>query len=148
VRWASPLLLAVVLLAACSGGESNGQRLTRDQYAAKADAICSKYKAKADALGLPSTLDGVARVADQVLPLLANARRELRKLRPPQNEESTANAWLGEFDVTIGDVKKIRSAAKKNDRSAVRSAAQPALRHDEHANELAGQLGMTICNKG
>ena len=141
-------MLAVALLAACSGGGSKGHRFTRDQYAAQADGVCSKYKAKADTLRLPSTLDGVVRVADQVLPLLANARGELRKLRPPRNEEATVNAWLDEFDVTIDDVKKIRAAAKKNDRRAVRSAAQPALRHDERANEIARQLGMTVCSKG
>jgi hypothetical protein len=148
VRRASLLLLTVVSLAACSSGGSSSQRLTRDQYAAQADAICSKYKTKADALSRPASLAGLARVADQVLPLLHDARGELRNLRPPENEDATANAWLDEFDVTIDDVKKIRDAAKKNERPAVVSAARRALNHDQRANEVAGQLGMTVCNKG
>jgi len=149
VRRASLLLLTVVSLAACSGGGgSSGHRLTRDQYAAQADAICSKYKTKADALSRPASLAGLAQVADHVLPLLHDARAELRKLRPPQNEDAAANAWLDEFDVTIDDVKKIRDSATKNDRAAVVSAARLALKHDQHANEVAGQLGMTVCNKG
>ena len=148
MRRASTLLLAIVVLAGCGGSDSSGQRLTRDEYAKQADAICSKYKQKTDALSRPATLPDLANVADQVLPLLDDARGELRDLRPPQNEEATANAWLDEFDVIIDDVKKIRDAAKKNDGAAVQAAAAPALQHDQHSNDLASQLGMTVCNKG
>jgi len=49
--------------------------------------------------------------------------------------------------VVIDDVEKIRDAAKKNDTGAVQAAATPALRHDQHSNDLATQLGMTVCNK-
>jgi len=147
VRRASPLLLAFVLAAGCGSSGSNGQRLTRDQYAAKADAVCSKYKQKTDALSRPATLSDVAELSGQVLPLLHDARGELRALRPPENEEATAKAWLDEFDLIIDDVEKIRDAAKKNDAAAVQAAATPALRHDQHTNDLAAQLGMTVCNK-
>ncbi len=147
MRRAAPLLLAIVLAAGCGSGGSKDQRLTRDEYAAKADAVCSKYKAKADALSRPATLSDLAEVSDQVLPLLHSARGELRALRPPQNEEATAKAWLDEFDVIIDDIEKIRDAAKKNDAAAVQAAATPALRHNEHSNDLATQLGMTVCNK-
>jgi hypothetical protein len=146
VRRASPLLLAILLVAGCGGG-SNGQRLTREQYAAKADAICGKYKQKTDALSRPATLSDLADVSDQVLPLLHDARGELGHLRPPQNEKATANAWLDEFNVVIGDVEKIRDAARKNDTAAVQTAAKPALQHNQHSNDLATQLGMTVCNK-
>ena len=147
VRRASPLLLAIVVLVGCGSSGSGGQRLTRDDYAKQADAICSKYKQKTDALSRPATLPGLANVADQVLPLLDDARGELRALRPPQHEAATANAWLDEFDVITDDVKNIRDAAKKNDGAAVQAAAAPALQHDRHANELAAQLGMTVCSK-
>jgi hypothetical protein len=140
-------VLAIVLAAGCGGGGSSGQRLTRDQYAAKADAICSKYKQKTDALSRPSTLSDLADVSDQVLPLLHDAKGELGDLRPPEDEETTANAWLDQFDVIIGDVEKIRDAAKKGDTAGVQAAAAPALRHNQHANDLASQLGMTVCSK-
>jgi hypothetical protein len=147
VRRASTLLVAIVVLGGCGGSGSGGQRLTRAEYAKQADAICSKYKQKTDALSRPATLSDLADIADQVLPLLHDAKGELRKLRPPQNEDATASAWIAEFDVIIGDVEKIRDAAKKNDSAAVQAAAGPALQHDQHANDLATQLGMTVCNK-
>ena len=145
VRRASPLLLAILVVAGC-GGSSNGQRLTREQYAAKADAVCGKYKQKTDALSRPATLSDLADVSDQVLPLLHDARGELSRLRPPENEQATATAWLDEFDVIISDIEKIRDAAKKNDAAAVRAAAQRALPHNQRSNNLATQLGMTVCN--
>ena len=147
MRRATPLLLAVLLAAGCSGGGSNDHRLTREQYAAKADAICAKYKQKTNVLERPASLAGLAIVADKVLPLLHSASRELHALRPPQNEEAKANAWLDQFDVIIDDVRTIRDKAKQNDSKAVRAAATPALQHNEHANELAAQLGMKACSK-
>ena len=149
MRRAFPLLLALLLLAGCGGGgsSSSGQPLTRDQYASQADAICSKYKQKTGALSRPAPLTDLADVADQVLPLLDAARGELRALRPPAAEQATAQAWLDEFDLIVQDVKNIRDKAKNNDTAGVQAAAQPALKHDQHANELAAQLGMTFCSK-
>ena len=147
VRRASTLVLAVVLLGGCGGDGSSGQRLTREQYASQADAVCTKYKAKTNSLSRPATLSDLAKVADQVLPLLRDARGELRRLRPPQNEEVTAQAWLDAFDLLIDDVKNIRDKAKSGDTAGVQTAAGPALEHNQHANDLASQLGMTVCSK-
>jgi hypothetical protein len=146
VRRALTLLLAVLLFAGCGGG--GGKPLTREQYAAKADAICAKYKHQTDALARPSNLADLAKVADQVLPILDAARGDLRKLKPPAGERATVDAWLKQFDVSIDDVTKIRDKAKDNDRAAVEALATPALQHDQQANELAKQLGMTVCSKG
>jgi hypothetical protein len=145
VRRAYPLVLAAVVIAGCGG--SNGSRLTREEYAAKADAVCQRYKQKSDALSSPTTLPGLATVADRLLPLLHGARGELRSLRPPTDEEATANAWLDDFDVIIADVQKIRDTAKAGDRAGVGAAATRAQTHNAHADELARQLGMTVCSK-
>jgi hypothetical protein len=147
VQRASLLLLALVLLAGCGGGGGGGKPLTREQYASKADAICSKYKRDTNALERPKNLSGLAKIADQVLPILDDARGELRKLKPPPNEQGTADAWLRQFDVIIEDVEKIRDKAKENDTAGVEALAAPALQHDQHANELAKQLGMKVCSE-
>lgn len=139
MRRAYPLVLAVVVLAGCGGSSPT--------YASKADAICRKYKQKTDAISHPKTLADLASVSDQVLPLLHDARRELRALQPPAEQKAIASAWLDEFDVTIDDVEKIRDKARAGDAAGVQSVARPALRHNQRANELAAQLGMKVCSK-
>ena len=144
MRRAFPLLLVVVLLAACGG--DGGKPLTREQYAAKADAICGKYKKQTDALPRPANLADLGKVAGQVIPILEGAHSDLRKLKPPADEEATANAWLDQFDVIIGDDEKIRDKANDNDTAAVQALAGPALEHNQRANQLARQLGMATCS--
>jgi hypothetical protein len=139
VRRATPLLLATVIAAGCgSGGKS---------YAEKADAVCTNYKQKTEILKRPASLAGLATVAQQTLPLLRSARRELAALDPPENKQATATAWLHQFDVLIRDIEKIRDAAKANDGATVRKIGAVALQHNQHANELAAQLGTKVCSK-
>ncbi|MFL5945823.1 MAG: hypothetical protein ACJ74C_10365 [Gaiellaceae bacterium] len=144
MRRALILLLATTVLAGCGGGGGD-EPLTADEYASKADAICAKYKKRTDALDRPATLSELANVADDVVPILEQARDELRELEPPADEQATASSWLDQFDVIISDVEKIRDKAKQNDSAGVQQLAQPALDHNERANELATQLGMTTC---
>lgn len=141
------LLLALIALAGCGESGGNGQALTREQYAAKADAICGKYKRQTETLGRIATSADLAAAADKVLSVLNKERGELRALEPPADEQATANAWLDQLDVIVDDVEKIRAKARANDVQGVRALAQPALRHNARANELATQLDMSVCNK-
>ena len=147
VRRALILLLATGLLAGCGGSSNGDETLTRDEYAAQADAICAKYKKQTDALARPSTLSGLADVADDVIPILEKARGELGELKPPPNAQVTAALWLDQFNVIIGDVEKIRDKAKAKDAAGVQDLAKPALEHNKRANELATQLGMKVCSE-
>ena len=90
---------------------------------------------------------GLAKIADQTLSILHDARGDFRKLRPPANEQATADAWLDQFDLLITDVEQIRDKAKASDVTGVQQIAQKSLEHNQRANELGSQLGMTVCSK-
>jgi hypothetical protein len=145
VRRASFLLLALVVVAGCGGGGSS--RLTRDQYAAKADAICAKYNQQTRALANPSSLSELANVADQTIPILDHALGDLRKLKPPSDEQATADQWLAQVENLGGDLKEIRDKAKANDMRGVQHVVPKATQHNTKGNQLATQLGMKVCNK-
>jgi hypothetical protein len=146
VRRASILLLTVVVAAGC-GGNAGGKRLTREEYAQKADAICAKYNEQTRKLQNPTSLSELAKVADDTLPILDSAVSDLRKLKPPSDEQPTADQWLGQIENLKGDLQEIRDKAKSNDMQGVQAVVPKATQHNAKANQLATQLGMNTCNK-
>jgi hypothetical protein len=146
VRWASTLLLALVLAAGCGGG-GGSKRLTRDQYAAKADAICAKYKQQ---LRIPEGVSSMSELVasiDKASPVLAKALDEIRKLKPPADEQATVDGWLAQAENLEGDLKEIRDKAKSNDMQGVLNVLSKATRHNTKSRQLATQLGMKVCNE-
>jgi hypothetical protein len=144
VRGACALTLALLLLPACGGGS---ETLTRREYAQKADAICTKGKTKTGALPTPANLQELARVADQTLDTLSDARKDLEKLKPPPQERALAAQWLATITRLEDDVARIRDEARSNNRRAVYNEATRAQKRNARANELATRLGLTVCNR-
>jgi hypothetical protein len=137
-------LLAVVLVAGCGGG--GGKRLSREEYAAKADAVCRKYNEQTKAIENPTNLRDLAKVADKTLPILDNALSDLRKLKPPENEQAKVDEWLAQVENLKGDLTEIRDKAKDNDMQGVQAVVPKADEHNNRSNELATELGMKVCN--
>jgi hypothetical protein len=138
--------LTLVLLTAC-GGSGGGIRLTKEQYASKADAICGRYNQQLKARENPSSLKELAEVADQTIPVLGKLISDIRKLRPPASEQETADEWLDEVEKLEDDLKEIRDKAADDDMQGVQDVVPTATEHNKRSNELATQLGMTVCNR-
>src|SRR5919206_937056 len=137
------LVLAIAALAAgCGGGE---KRLSREEYSKRADAICSKYNAKIKALGQPGSIRGLPGYVDRALPIARKGTEELRVLKPPKDEEKTANEWLDQNDSAVGALERLRDAAKHADRSGIQAALTEAAAANRAANRFARQLGLRIC---
>jgi hypothetical protein len=140
------LLLSCALLAAC--GSSGSHRLTREEYARRADAICTHYQHLTTALGVPGTTRQLAVVAGRTLRLLDMARSKLERLRPPTREERLAKEWIDSIIVLRRDVVKLRDRALANDLLGVRRVVRPAMRHNRMSDRLATRLGMRVCSRG
>jgi len=140
------VLVLPVLLAACGGG-GQGPRLTKAEFASKADAICEKYNKQAESLDSPNSLTELADVADNTIPILRNAIKEWRKLNPPQSEADTVDDWINSVDDLVGDLEEIRDQADKGSMQGVQKVVPQADQHNRRTNELATQLGMTVCNQ-
>jgi hypothetical protein len=148
VRRASFLLLAIVVAAGCGGGGgAGGKRLSREEYASKADAICRKYNEQAKLLAAPRNLSEVGKAFDKALPLLGTAIKDLHKLKPPASEQARADRWLAQVENLKNDLAEIRDKAKGNDQQGVQVTFRKATLHDQLGNQLATKLGMTACNK-
>ena len=140
------LVLAVAVLAAgCGGGE---KRLSREDYSKQADAICTKYNAKIKALGQPGSIRALPGYVDRALPIARKGTDELRRLKPPKDEEKTAKEWLDQNDSVVAAMERLRDAAKHADRTGVQSALTDASSANRASNRFARQLGLRVCAQG
>ena len=138
-------LALVVLLPGCGG--ASGKPLTKENYASKADAICGKYNQQVKLLANPKNLSDLAKVADKTLPILDHAISDIRKLEPPASEKALSDQWLTQVRGLKDDLQEIRDKAKAGDMQGVRAVVPKATDHNSKSNALAGQLGMSVCNK-
>jgi hypothetical protein len=141
-------LLAATALLAAGCGSGGGGRLSKDDYAKQADAICAKYNRKIQALGRPTSLADLAGFADRALKLTRQGNDELKGLKPPKSEEQTAKEWVAHNDLVAKAVADLRDAARKNDRVEIRAALRRGQAANRTANALARDLGMRVCPRG
>jgi hypothetical protein len=134
--------LAVTLVAGCGGGGS--KRLSKTEYAAKADAICRKFNSASQA---SSSSSGLARVAGKLTRLLDQSVKDLRNLKPPADEQATADRWLDRLEAIRGDLAKVHDEAAKKDKKGLAAAVQAGVKDQQRGNELAGRLGLTDCSE-
>ena len=141
------LLVVCFVVAAC--GSSGEKRLSKEDYAKQADAICTRYNHEAPSgLGAGKvTTKKVADLADRTLPVLGRTIAQLRRLRPPKDEQELADRWLSALDRLRRDAVEIRDAARANDLGGVAAAVAPSQRDMRTFYSLGTQLGMTVCNK-
>jgi hypothetical protein len=145
-RRAAALTLVALVAAGCGGGGDG--RLSKEDYAKQADAICSKYNRRIQALGRPKTLADIGPFAEKALALTRKGNAELRGLNPPKAEKRTVNEWLAQNEVVAKAVDAVAGAAKKNDRTGVQAALARGQRANKDANALARELGLRVCARG
>ena len=146
MRFVALLVLATVAWAGCGG--DGGEQLTREEYASQADAICKRYNDQVAALQRPANIEELADAADKSLPLLDDAIDELRDLRPPESQEQTVDEWLAQLELLREDLEDIRDRAEDNDQAGLQAVLPSAQQHNMRSNELATELGMSVCNMG
>src|SRR5712691_8066416 len=87
------LFAAGLLLAGCGSG---GSRLSRADYAAREDAICSRYAKRIAALGQPKDLTELSKFASRAVAIARRAIDDARKLQPPKAEQAAVDKWNAE----------------------------------------------------
>ena len=138
-------LAVAVAVAGCGGGD--GERLSKAEFISQADAVCTKYEARLDALGQPTNVAELRSFADKALPIAKDGRKELGQLTPPADLQDTYDAWLDQGDEAIDIVERLREAAADGDEAEIQQIARDAQRADAEANRLAEQIGFEQCGE-
>jgi hypothetical protein len=144
VRYAVVLAAVTVGVAGC--GESKGSdRLSKEDYLKRADAVCTAYDHRLEELPEPKTIEGVVTLADEAKPVAERGLAELRKLRPPADLQEDVDAWLALNQANVDAIDDLREAAAASDEAAARAVSQDAVENERKADAVAKRIGLEEC---
>jgi hypothetical protein len=146
------LISGAIMLGGCGGGgggsgsgSGSGARLTREEYAAKANSICAAYNKEYDALGEPKSSAEVIAGIDKLLPLQRTMVASLKALNPPSGEEATATKAIALGEELTTRETALSAALKSGDMAKVGEMSAAAEPVSKEADALFRQLGVTEC---
>jgi hypothetical protein len=140
-------VLVAAALSAC-GGDEGGERLTREELIARADAICAEASAELDALGEPESGPELAGLADEAAAIAESQLERLRDLRPPVEDEGDYAAMLDLTERQIEATRGIAAAAAEGDAEAAQARIAEVQELDGEADDLASAYGFQVCGAG
>jgi hypothetical protein len=142
---------ALVVLAALLGG--CGSSYTKQDFVARADAICTNAVRQTRSIAPPSfsrssarQLSALADYLAAVLPIVQSEAAQLRALRRPTHNApaaATLDRYLAAVGQAASDYRDLATAAKRGDAQGV-SNAEAALRASPVASLAAG-YGLRAC---
>jgi len=143
------LLLAAVVagaLALAGCGESKGaDRLSKEDYVKRADAVCAAFDHRLEELPEPKTIEQVVTLADQAKPVAEDGLAELRKLRPPTELQEDVDAWLALNQENVDAIDDLREAAAASDEAGAQAVSKRAVENERKADALAKRIGLEEC---
>ena len=142
------LVLALGPAAGCGEPEREErreERLTKEEYVERADAVCAEYDRRLDELPQPDSVADVAELAEQAFPIAQEGIRKLRELRPPAELEPQVEAWLRLNDDNARNIHRLQEAAEDGDTQRVQEIASEAADDERRADELADEIGLGEC---
>jgi hypothetical protein len=139
--------VALALLCAGCGGSD---RLSKQDFQAKADGICSKYSAKIKAAVANVGTDPakIAQGVDKTISLIKQAQKEFKKLQPPKQYDAGWKEWTAINDREIATSRKLSDAARKKDDVAFKSAIAELESQGKDSDRVAKELGLNDCSNG
>jgi hypothetical protein len=147
------LLLVIVVAAAGCGANPKKQR---QEFLAKANAICGHFEDKQNQVLFPSVNPLAADIShadraewglslNQVVDLGLEEVKSLRKLKPPGDLRGRFQEMVDTKEAAFNDLAKSANAAKRNRRTLIKAPTQAARAKLTRVSVLAKQIGMRHC---
>ncbi len=138
--------LAVLLAAAAGcGGDGGGDRLTKEEYIAQADAICKATEDELDALAEPATKEEFASFLEEGLGLSEAQLEDLRALSPPEADEATLEEAYSLVEQQLDVIRDMVDAVKADDEAAVQELITQGDALNDRADQIAADYGLKEC---
>lgn len=139
------LITSIVLLAACGGGDRNdndGERLSKADFIARADAICHDAVVAAQAIPEPSSQGEIDAAFAELDSIFDRMLDDLRGLRPPAEDEAALDEMYGKIDeiVTLSG-----ELLKAEDEDTYRRLDPQITQLEAEVADIAREYGFASC---
>ena len=141
-RLAAGALLATLAVAACGGGVS------KSDFVTKADGACGPGNGTAGAIAKPTNLPELATAAGTVATTVDGQADALRKLDAPGDDKAAVAGVIGALAEVAAPARALQEAAGKTDDAATAKAANDLKAKTDAAATSASSYGLTACGKG
>ncbi len=147
-RRTAPLfaLLAVAGTLATAGCGGGG-RLSHGDFATRADAVCSAFRASTERIARPRTYKDIVAYVGKTRPLYEAARIKLAELKPPVKDEPAVRSWLAADKRISAALRDLGDAALRHDFPAVTAAAGRIQAGGRPSRHAAQALGLQVCSQ-
>ncbi len=132
-----------LLLAGCGGGG----RLSHGDFATRADAVCTAFRASTERIARPRTYADIVAYVKKTRPMYEAARIKLSALKPPPKDKPAVGRWLAadkRISQALGD---LGDAALRHDFPAVTAAANRIQAEGVESRHAAQELGLRGCSQ-
>lgn len=133
---------ASLAVAGCGGGD---ERLSTAEFQERVNGICTKYDKEIDAIGAPSSVDEIPAYVAKVLPIVQREVEEMKAAEPPEDDQETFDAMIGEAEKALEAGRDLSDAAEENDQAAIEKALNEGNAASDRTDEHARELGLTDC---
>jgi hypothetical protein len=145
MRIGAAALVAVLATVASACGGGGSERLSRDQFAKKADTVCRDVDERTRAVAVPDSIEKIPDYVSKVLPIFDDGLSRLRELQPPSNLEDAVRRWLDSLSGGRDLVANLGEAADAGDIAEVQAVGVRATRSSNRTHAIARSLGLTDC---
>jgi hypothetical protein len=144
------LAVIAVTVAACgsSSGASSVQKsgtLSKPQWIAAADAICSTAKARVSALDKPTTTAELVTQLNHLIEIFAQELKDLRSLVPEAKDQASVNTVVEAAGLQETLARGLLEVAKSGDTTAITAYTEANAAKVQQAQRVAQQYGLKVC---
>ncbi len=133
---------ALVVSPACSD-----QGLSKEEFIARADAICQAADEKTQELEPPKSPEALEKFVEEAQAITATLLRDLRELEPTEEDREVIDRMLAKIEEAMSYLPQIQDAAEKKDLQEVTRLGQELQNAAAEANETAREYGMERCGR-
>jgi hypothetical protein len=152
-RIVATLMVASLLVAACSsnggagGASSSGGRLTKAQFIAKADRICSSANRRTVALKPPSSPspNAIAKFLTKTGAIISDAARQLKALKPPAADQHKIDTLVKGLQTSANYFPALIRAVRAKDTQKVQQIMGQVQQASLQGTQIVKSYGFHVC---